>query len=281
VIRPVHVGESFTTSSCTIDLLNGTIISSGLISSSRIEPFPNGWYRVSVTFTLTGVNTLYGFRLHIKSSSVSLTYLGDGASGFYAWGAQVEAGAFPTSYIPTQGSTRTRAADNARIIGKNFSEWYRQDEGTINANIGHFHLASPPSDYNTRNAILFRNSQDFSDDISIMHRFGLFNTNIAILIRVNGVFQTGTSLQRIGPNVAWEPFKFFNFSVGYIEKNTAFCRDGLPIQKFNSVNIPTGVNSPNELLILQGSNGAFNGWIKKLTYFPKRLPNSQLISLTT
>jgi hypothetical protein len=55
-------------------------------------------------------------------------YIGDGSA--YLWGAQLEQGSFPTSYIPTQASTRTRAADNASITGKNFSEWYNQDEGT-------------------------------------------------------------------------------------------------------------------------------------------------------
>ena len=49
----------------------------------------------------------------------------------HVWGAQLEAGAFPTSYIPTEASTRTRAADDASITGKNFSEWYRQDEGSF------------------------------------------------------------------------------------------------------------------------------------------------------
>jgi hypothetical protein len=112
VIRPIHAGETFVTSACTINLLNGTISSgSGLISSSRIEPSPNGWYRVSVTFKLTGLTTLYQFRLHMKSSSESLTYLGDGASGFYAWGAQIEAGDSASSYIPTTTAAVTRPAD--------------------------------------------------------------------------------------------------------------------------------------------------------------------------
>jgi hypothetical protein len=70
--------------------------------------------------------------LFIQSTTTgSAIYTGDGTSGLYLWGAQLEVGAFPTSYIPTIGSTRTRAADNASITGKNFSSWYRQDEGTV------------------------------------------------------------------------------------------------------------------------------------------------------
>jgi hypothetical protein len=54
---------------------------------------------------------------------------------FYAWGAQLEVGAFPTSYIPTTASTVLRSVDNASMTGTNFSSWYNQTEGTFYSTI--------------------------------------------------------------------------------------------------------------------------------------------------
>lgn len=47
------------------------------------------------------------------------------------WGAQVEVGAFSTSYIKTDGAQVTRAADPASMTGANFSGWFNPTEGTI------------------------------------------------------------------------------------------------------------------------------------------------------
>jgi hypothetical protein len=52
------------------------------------------------------------------------------AKNIYIWGAQLEEGSFPTSYIPTTSSTVTRATDVTSITGTNFSSWYNQSEGT-------------------------------------------------------------------------------------------------------------------------------------------------------
>lgn len=91
---------------------------------------------ITKTYTLTGLwqrLSIYG------TNSVALTglytYLGDArttqtAIVFYAWGAQLEAGAFPTSYIPTTTTALTRNADVATMTGTNFSDWYNVDAGT-------------------------------------------------------------------------------------------------------------------------------------------------------
>jgi hypothetical protein len=104
---------NLTTLSVTQTLGTGTVI-----------PVGNGWYQITATGTTTGT-TAYAVFIVADGGTA------DGTSGIYLWGAQLEEGSFPTSYIPTEGSEVTRAADVASISGSNFSSWYRQDEGTI------------------------------------------------------------------------------------------------------------------------------------------------------
>jgi len=86
----------------------------------------------SPTFTATTAWTRFSFTV-TQTSAVTAFYpcIIPANVIFYVWGAQLEAGSFPTSYIPTVASTVTRSADVASITGTNFSSWYRQDEGTI------------------------------------------------------------------------------------------------------------------------------------------------------
>ena len=94
--------------------------------------YPNGWWRLIINGALADGNGSAHVTIVPGSTGSPNAIVPNGTDGIYAWGAQMEASAsFPTSYIPTEGSTVTRAADVASITGTNFSSWYEQSEGTV------------------------------------------------------------------------------------------------------------------------------------------------------
>jgi hypothetical protein len=92
------------------DLENGTlgvnIIAAPL--NSTITSVGNGWYRCSMTLSITTATAL---RIGVCSANGTFSYLGNGTFGIYIYGSQCEVGSYPTSYIPTVASTVTRNAD--------------------------------------------------------------------------------------------------------------------------------------------------------------------------
>jgi len=93
---------------------SGSVGTSAAGNTATITALANGWYRCSVTRTPGGAYSGY-FEIEHASADNTSSYQGDGASGYYIWGAQLELGAFATSYIPTTTGSVTRNADNISI----------------------------------------------------------------------------------------------------------------------------------------------------------------------
>jgi hypothetical protein len=259
------------------DLSAGTISASGAgnSASSSIQSVGNGWYRCRITVTAdaTASSTVWILLQRNSNAARFLGYPGDGTSGIYIWGAQLEQGAFPTSYIPTQGSTRTRAADNAQITGKNFSEWYRQDEGSF------LTVSYPKSRGNGR--IMSATAGLFTTNRIQIGRGTGSNGNINVLVNKNGIPTIGTVLLIAND---------FNTYSGKYPIKTAISisnNNFLGLVGYNQIITSSTTDMPIVNLLSIGSGGSggvltnhLNGTISRLTYFPKRLPNAQLQALT-
>jgi hypothetical protein len=101
--------------------------------SFSMTRYPNGWFRCSVTCT-TSTETICGARIFVLESLSQWTsassYTGNGTSGIFLWGAQLEERVM-SSYIPTIASSITRSRDLATISGRAFTSIYNQQEGTF------------------------------------------------------------------------------------------------------------------------------------------------------
>ncbi len=121
------------------DLDNGSLVytfsegSGYSISNAKIENYGNGWYRLSANFIAPDTAIYMGLCLADEQWSTGTaydnTYIGDTTKGVYVWGAMLEQGSYPTSYIPTNGASQTRVAETCSKSG--LTNYIGQTEGVM------------------------------------------------------------------------------------------------------------------------------------------------------
>jgi hypothetical protein len=126
--------------------------------TAKIENYGSGWYRCSVTATMSAASG--GIALYSASADGIDTYVGtNGLAATYVYGWQLELGAYATSYIPTLGTSVTRVAETA--IKTSATALIGQTEGTIflefqkNAGVDAANIAFSLSDGTSDNLIYY------------------------------------------------------------------------------------------------------------------------------
>jgi len=229
----------------------------GFIASDVVPtqtPTTTGWTRITYTFTTpvgcTSVR-VYPFRnsLGISSSTV------------FIWGAQLEAGAFVTSYIPTTTAAATRAADVATMVGDNFSNWYNQSEGTLFAE-----AANIPSNY-TSGVLMdvgFAGAFGTSAYVACTGTGWSLNPNIAPLNLSSAVSTTLPS--KVGAALA--------------ANNSVIAANGALGPVDTSCALPAGATILSIGKAGWNTSNYLNGHIRRIAYYPRRLPDDQLRGIT-
>lgn len=236
------------------DLAAGTTttITGGI--TSTITNAGNGWYRCTGIFT--GATTL----VHIYGRNGS-GFVGDGVSGIYFWGAQLEAGVYVSSYIPTVASQVTRAADVANV--NTLSPWFNQPGGTLYLEADTYQ----PVDIVVKNAVTVNDGTSNN-----AHRIISYNG------KIGGTTTTaGSTISDLQPftYTANTPFKF---AYAYAVNDFAATGNGGTPLTDTSGALPTGLTT----LGIGNVSGVFWGFhIRRITYYPQRLTNAQLQSITT
>ena len=266
-VRIVDYGANTTDNvSVVVSLANGSIIGNPLTNgafsqgSASVTTLNDGWYRVSVTFTSDTATSLT-----IRAFPyVGLSPLvGDGTSGIYIWGAQLEVGSFPTSYIPTTGTALTRNVDVASITGSNFSSWYNQTEGTI--------FTEAQMEFALNTASLFPN----------IYESGIFPNRLWSLYLNKAAGNqlragTGDAINRVLQTFSSSPQAF---KVAQALSNSVLTysvsKDGA-----TPLTGSLGKSITNTTSIRIGAGDGAVKRIARLTYFPERLPDSTLQTIT-
>jgi hypothetical protein len=114
------IGNATGSGAVVFNLSTGTITSG---TDGTIVNYGNGWYRCSY------YRTSWSDFQYLSLRGNAPSYTGNGTDGIFLYGAQFEVGAYPTSYIPTLGTSVTRVADAAYKTG--VSSLIGQTEGVI------------------------------------------------------------------------------------------------------------------------------------------------------
>jgi len=99
---------SFYGGGTVVNLLTGVSSNPSITKSTSVG---NGWYRIETSATPTITSHHIAIVPFAPSTTDVNAVVGDGVSGVYIWGSQMETGSYATSYIPTTTSTVTRNAD--------------------------------------------------------------------------------------------------------------------------------------------------------------------------
>jgi hypothetical protein len=247
----------------TVQIPSGTMV--GTINSTRVDAYPNGWYRVSVTFTTAATPvTIYG-GVYVSTSNGTLSSTPTAGLDCYIWGIQAETGAFPTSYIPTTTSALTRSADVCSITGGNFNNFYNQSEGTLLSEASIANLVG-----NNRGIV------QIDDDLTnnfIRHVYGVADGGFRSLIRAN--IDTPTALSVVTGAASTIQKRV----IAYAGTSFASSANGAAVETATRT-MPTGLNNIKIGYLFTGSF-YLSGHIASIRYYKKRLPNAKLVALTT
>jgi len=253
---------------------NSTGLASGTVP--RIEAFPNGWYRCSISVAATATtsstsNIVVAFTNNLDVASRTPIYTGSASNSLLATMCQFETGSFPTSYIPTTTASVIRSADVCSISGSAFSGFYNPLEGSFaTSQIFNAPLVSG------QGQIVF----DVNDTTN-SNRTRVFRFNTTGFV---GFSSTAGSIQDVSITGSTA------IAAGAITKFAGCMKENDFAIYFNNVlqgvdTTAVMLSAPTTFMLGEVSSGTpgklpLNGTILSICYYRKRLSNAKLQALT-
>ena len=253
-----------------VDLQEGTITDTdttgtGVTWSYDIEAYADGWYRVWISATNTSGNIDLAIGLSNSATPTFASglpyYTGTGSDYIYTYGAQVEAGSYPTSYIPTYGTAASRARDEADITS---ASALIGSEGVMFIEMQGFENGGA-----SRRCSL----SDGSNDNRVMIEFDETNNFIR-----GFVAESGTTI-----GITASPYDHTNnnkVALKYTASEIKIFVNGVLADSDSLSGSPIGMD---KIRLYQSASAArwIEGFVKQFLVFPTALTDAECIALTT
>lgn len=251
----------------TFDLVAKTANNGGWTSADIVR-YPNGWLRCWCSGA--AIASASGNMFIFLDNGSTNNYSGDGTSGVYLWGAQLEAGYMPTSYIPTTSAVVTRQRDICVA--------FDASPFRINYNACTFYLEG---DYGNGDASLLPFGRFFAylGNASSTNRFLLYNNGPTIAGLSTKAGSTTSLISALGGTIPANTT--FRFAAAFADNNFAGSKNGaLRSGALYGGQMPLNVAMG---FALGGDLGYSNlrGHIKELRYYRHRLSDAELVALTS
>lgn len=246
---------------------SGTLGAGFTLTRASIEDYGNGWYRCSMTVTVSYTPASANISIRPTSTIVSnlpSTVIGGSA---YIYGAQLETGSVATSYIPTTTTAVTRSADVISATGA-VSGSIGQTEGTIYVEVDVRNAIS-------RVASILQLRQDGNNQITlgITTAFGGTNT-IAARAQQAGSFVVGFFQSNNATGI-------YKIAFAYKSTDCKLYINGTDSGVTISLNNAFTAFSFNEIQLgMSNSLNQFNDRIRAAALYTTRLTNADLMLLT-
>jgi len=218
----------------------GNISLRAATTQTRLVTPTSSWTRVSTT----GLSDSTTIRI-----AVNIVTSGDAVD---IYGAQLEAGAFATSYIPTTTTALTRNADVATMTGTNFSDWFNATQGTFVTQ------AMSPSTFVPAHA----------DN-------GTAGVSISTRSRASGVSGTAASVANISEQLTATNFTFAatnKVALAFKENDFAWSLNGATPATDTSGTLPT----VDRMRFGSDVTSTFSGHLQKVFFYPQRLTTAEV-----
>tara|TARA_A100001391_G_scaffold192192_1_gene166210 strand:+ start:397 stop:2076 length:1680 start_codon:yes stop_codon:yes gene_type:complete len=240
-------------------------LTAGTSDTGTIEDYGNGWFRCSVQGTANAATS----RLIIYiTDGTTTSYQGDGSSGVYLYGFQIEEQSYATSYIPTYGSIATRnveLCDNAGQRGV-----FNNEEGTIYVEFTELGFANP----NQTSIVVSQESG--SNNRLLLFRGG--GVDWAFQVRAAGV---NVISNNIGLTTTETLNKFAKVAVRYKSGEvTAFVNGSQSFTNSSSFTFNGNLSKFGFIPWDGAPNNNFYGRVKDVKVFRRTLTDSEMAELT-